>query len=72
MSEEKEKKSLGKHFDDMMLTYSSTKLGLTDYDPNETYNSEEKKLGIKELGIAAALMIGVIAVAAILVLFVLT
>ena len=56
----------------MLLTYSSTKLGLTDYDPDETYGKEEKKLGIKEFGIAVLMMIGMIAVASVLVLFVLT
>ena len=68
----KEHKSIWRHFDDMLLTYSSTKLGLTDYDPNETYDKEEKKLGLKELGIAALVMVGVIAVASVLVIFVLT
>ena len=67
-----EKKSFWKHFDNMLLTYSSTKLGLTDHDPDETYDKEEKKLGIKEFGIAVLMMIGMIAVASVLVLFVLT
>ena len=38
----------------------------------ETYDKEEKKLGIKEFGIAVLMIIGMIAVASVLVLFVLT
>lgn len=55
-----------------MLTYSSTKLGLTDYDKNKDYNQEEKKAGLKEFGLIIAITLGFIAVAAVLVVFVLT
>jgi len=65
-------KSLARHFDDALLTYSSTKLGLTDYDKDKNYDQEEKKLGLKELGLLVVIMLGFIAFAAILVEFVLT
>ena len=55
-----------------MLTYSSTKLGLTDYDKNKDYDREEKKLGLKEIGLIIAIMFGFIGFATILVEFVLT
>ena len=68
----KEKKSIWHILDDGLLMYSSSKLGLTDYDKNETYDREERKATWKDV----ALIIGItgiaIAVAAVLVLFVLT
>ena len=66
------KKSLARLFDNALLTYSSTKLGLTDYDKNKDYNQEEKKAGLKEFGLIIAITLGFIAVAAVLVVFVLT
>lgn len=66
------KKSFARHFDDALLTYSSTKLGLTDYDKNKDYDREEKKLGMKGIGLIIAIMFGFIAFATILVEFVLT
>ena len=68
----KTKKSFARHFDDALLTYSSTKLGLTDYDKNKDYDREEKKLGLKEIGLIIAIMFGFIAFATMLVEFVLT
>ena len=61
-----------KSLDDGLLKYSSTKLGLTDYDKKKTYDQEEKKLGLKEFGIMLFTMAGIIGIATILVLFVLT
>ncbi len=59
-------KSLLRHLDDRMLVNSSTKLGLTDYDPEEKYDHEEKKFGIKEIGIVIAAVAGFIAIAALI------
>ena len=55
-----------------MLKYSSTKLGLTDYDQNKSYDKEEKKIGLRELGAMIVVELGIVAIATILVLFVLT
>ena len=61
--DKKDQKSLNKHLDDVMLKYSSSKLGLTDYSPDKTYDKEEKKFGIKELGITVGIMAAIIAIA---------
>lgn len=65
-----EKKTL-KHLDDFALKMSSTKIGLTDYDKDKTYNSEEKPFGLKELGLMLAVMAGIIAIATVVMLIVL-
>ena len=64
-------KRFAKHFDGALLTYSSTKLGLTDYDKNKDYNQEERKFRLKDFGLMIVIMLGFIAIAAILVNFVL-
>ncbi len=58
--------------DNGLLKYSSTKLGLTDYDQNKSYDKEEKKIGLRELGAMIVVELGIVAIATILVLFVLT
>lgn len=70
--EKKEKVSLGRALDNGLLKYSTTKLGLTDYDKDKDYSAEERKFTLKDFGIMLGIMVGIIAVAAILVCFVLT
>ena len=70
--EKKEKASLVRDLDNGLLKYSSTKLGLTDYDKDKDYSAEERKFTLKDFGIMLGIMAGIIAVAAILVCFVLT
>ena len=70
--EKKEKVSLGRALDNGLLKYSTTKLGLTDYDKDKDYSAEERKVTLKDFGIMLGIMAGIIAVAAILVCFVLT
>ena len=65
--DKQEQKSLNKHLDDAMLKYSSSKLGLTDYSPDKGYDKEEKKFGIKELGITVGIMAAIIAIATVIV-----
>ena len=70
--EKKEKSSLVRDLDNGLLKYSSTKLGLTDYDKDKDYSVEERKFTLKDFGIMLGIMAGIIAVAAFLVLVVLT
>ena len=55
--EKKEKVSLGRALDNGLLKYSTTKLGLTDYDKDKDYSAEERKVTLKDFGIMLGLLL---------------
>ena len=64
MKEDNQNDKLLKHLDDFALKQSTTKIDLTDYDKDKSYEGEESKVNLKTFGVllgvvGAIVLIGV-------------